>query len=212
MHKVIATLIAVVIVIIAWYLFFGGFSPGTSTNRYKKISILQEERIVCKIDVTPSWIFTTNLGTAPHGIERWRQVILLGQTDYMKFLSDKECANLYGRTEVTTEQIESQRKYVIDKFKDESLSLSVSKIYIVLDTRGKTCRMIVPIHGPQGEYFTSFEWIRSDWYLVPAVSKIDWETANAKEIIRAIDSESLDAVKVSEFNSLMRRFSSTYLD
>jgi hypothetical protein len=212
MKKTFATLIAFVIMLIAGIFFFGKFSPPVSTDRYKKIKILNEDRVVFKMDVKPAWTFPTHLSSAPTGIERWRKVILLSQTDYMKFLNNTECAALYGRTDITPEQIENQRTYVMDRFKDDSNSLSLSRIYVVLDTEGRTCRMIVPIHGPQGDYFASFEWIRGDWYLVPGATEIDWETANAKEIIRAIESAPLDAVNEKDFDSLMRRLSPTYLD
>jgi hypothetical protein len=212
MKKLIATLFALMILIIVGYLFYGGFSTSVSTDRYKTISILGEERIVFKVDVNPAWSFSTYLDSEPRGIERWKKVIMLDQTDYMKFLSPKESEVLYGRVSLTPEQIESQRKYVIDRFKESRFSLSVVKIYVVLDKKAKTCRMIVPIHGPQGAYYISSEWIRGDWYMVPAVGTIDWETANAKEIIRAIDSKSLSDVKAEDFDRVMRRFSSTYLD
>jgi len=48
--------------------------------------------------------------------------------------------------------------------------------------------------------------------MVPGVTEIDGETANAKEIIRAIDSAPLDAVHEKDFDSLMRRLPPTYLD
>jgi len=212
MKKTFATLIAFVIMLIAGIFFFGKFSPPVSTDRYKKIKILNEDRVVFKMDVKPAWTFPTHLSTAPTGIERWRKVILLSQTDYMKFLKNTECAALYGRTDITPEQIENQRAYVMDRFKENANNLSLSRIYVVLDTEGRTCRMIVPIHGPQGDYFASFEWIRGDWYLVPGSTEIDWETANAKEIIRAIESAPLDAVNEKDFESLTRRLCPTYLD
>jgi hypothetical protein len=212
MKKLIATLFALIILIIVGYLFYGGFSTSVSTDNYKTITILGEKRIVFKVDVNPAWSFSTHLNSEPRGIERWKKVIMLDQTDYMKFLSPKESEDLYGRVSLNPEQIESQRKYVINRFKESRFSLSVMKLYVVLDTKAKTCRMIVPIHGPQGVYYISSEWINSDWYMVPAVGAIDWETANAKEIIRAIESEPLSDVEAEDFDRVMRRFSSTYLD
>jgi hypothetical protein len=212
MKKIFATISAIVILIAVGFLFTGRLSVPVSKLHYKKINILNKDQIVSKVELNPEWTFPTRLSEAPEGIERWRKVILLSQTDYLKFLSYREGSNLYGRTVLTQEQIDQQKDYVTDRFRENSYDLKILRLYVVLDTEARTCHLIVPVIGPQGEYYTSFEWIRGEWHLVPGAKEIGWETTNGKEIIRAIEAEELKYVPVKDFDRLMRRLSATYLN
>jgi hypothetical protein len=60
--------------------------------------------------------------------QRWQQVILLSQSDYLKYLSNAESYQLYGRSSLSDEQIDAQRNYVVDRNRELSHTLTIDKL------------------------------------------------------------------------------------
>jgi|688.fasta_scaffold23270_10 hypothetical protein len=212
MKKIIATIAAFGVIATAWLLFSGVVTSPVSTKHYKKITIQNKILLVSKVQIQPPWSFKNRLSENPSMHERWQKVILLSQSDYLKYLSNAESYQLYGRSSLSDEQIDAQRNYVVNRNRQLSHTLTIDKLYVVLDDRAKTCHMIAPIQGPQGVYYTSFELINGDWHLIPGLSSIPWETEHAKEIIHAIEADDLQYVDGNEFGKLMRKLSATYLE
>lgn len=212
MKKIFSTVVFLGIIVVFYLLFSGKIIISVHEKNYKKIVIQGKHFLISKIELNPHWMFSSHLKESPQNIERWQEVILLSQSDFLKYLSNKEAYKLYGRLEITDALIDAQRKYVTEKFEHTSLTMGVSKIYIVLDDWGKTCHMIVPIQGNQGVFYTSFELIRGEWRLVPSSNFIPWEIKNAKEIINAIEAEDIKYVKSDDFSRFMSQLSATYLE
>ena len=182
-----------------------------SSDNPKTLSIDGADRVVAAFEIQPPWKLNTRLAEPPGNIGRWRKLILLSQSDLLKFLGNKESRSMYGRTAVSDEQIDSQRGYVIDRFKELAQNLEIANLYIVLDPRAKVAHLLVPVVGPQGEYFTALEWINGDWYLVPGMGDISWPVLNAKKIIQATESHKFEISPAEDIDRVMRKLSSAYL-
>ncbi len=184
----------------------------TGSNDYHKtLNIDGTNRIVAAFEIQPPWRFNTRLAEPPGDIERWRKLILLGQSDFLKFLNNKEARSMYGRAAVSDEQIDSQRNYVVGRFKELAQDLKIANLYIVLEPSAKIAHLLVPVAGPQGEYFTALEWINGDWYLVPGTGDISWPVLNAKKVIQAVESQKFEFGQAEDIDRVMRKLSSAYL-
>lgn len=211
MKKYIIGVIAILIVSTSWFLVSGKYSSMESSGYHKKLIIDGETCIVAAFDIQPVWRFNTRIEKRPTTKERWRKLVLLGQSDFIKFLGNKESKNMYGRAVVSDEQINSQRSYVIERFEELDLELEIRKIYIVLDPQAKLAHLLVSVAGPQGEYFTSLEWINSEWYLVPGTGETSWPILNAKKIIQAVGSQKLEFAPIDKLDNVIQKLSATYL-
>lgn len=206
MKKSTIQILAVLLVVGTWFIISGRHLFDGKEKPYKTLSIAGQKRVVAVFELRPEWTFRTRLEGPPGEIERWKKLILLGQTDYLQFLDNRTARNMYGRTSIKEDQIESQRSYVKNRFKDLSQELKISRVIMVQDRMTRVCHLLVPVTGPEGEYFTSLEWIRSEWYLVPGLSQeMSWSVANAKEVLEAVEREGLVPVNADDLNRVMRR-------
>lgn len=87
MKKIIATIAAFGVIATAWLLFSGIVTSSVSTMHYKKITIQNKILIVSKVQILPPWSFKNRLSENPPMPQRWQQVILLSQSDYLKYLT-----------------------------------------------------------------------------------------------------------------------------
>jgi hypothetical protein len=200
-----------IFVVVLWFFLSGRHSLASSNDFHKPLSIDGVNCIVAAFEIQPPWRFNTRLAEPPGEIQRWRKLILLGQSDFLRFLENKEARNMYGRAAVSDEQIDGQRSYVIDRFKHLVQDLEIANLYIVLEPSAKTAHLLVPVAGPQGEYFTALEWINGDWYLVPGTGDISWPVLNAKKIIQAVENQKLEFGQAEDIDRVIRKLSSAYL-
>jgi hypothetical protein len=161
--------------------------------------------VVAAFDVSPAWAFSTQIKSKPEKLERWKELVLVGQSDALKFFDNQEAGGMYGRAAITNEMVEKQRNYVIDRFRDQSNDLKVTRVYIVREPSTKLAHLLVPINGPQGEYFTSLEWINGSWYLVPGLGETAWAVLNAKKIVQASESQGIKILPSEKIDSVMRK-------
>jgi len=68
----------------------------------------------------------------------------------------------------------------------------------------KLAHLLVPIYGPQGEYYTSLEWINGSWYLVPGLGETAWPVLNAKKIVQVSESQGIKILPSEKIDSVMR--------
>lgn len=211
LKKLTVPVAAILVILTLWFSLSGRHSLPGSDDYHKTLTVDSTNLIVAEFEIQPPWRFNTRLAEPPGDIERWRKLILLGQSDCLKFLDNKEARNMYGRSAVSDEQIDSQRSYVIGRFKELAQDLEIAKLYLVLEPSAKIAHLLVPVAGPQGEYFTALEWINGDWYLVPGTGEISWPVLNAKKIIQAVESQKSEFRPADEIGRTVRKLSAAFL-
>ena len=209
--KTLGTLVAVFVTIVAWLAFSGKLPYWTSSDSYINLSINGEDRIVVAYELKPAWQFSNRLSKNPEKIEPWRKLILISQSDFLKYINNKDARRMYGRARLTDEMIDTLRTYVINRSKDTSSDLKISKVYIVLDRLARLCHLLVPLDGPQGRYYKSLECINGEWNLVPETSGISWVALNGKKIVESIESKQVEYEPAANLDREMRKISAVYL-
>lgn len=209
--KLVGTFLLISIVSIIYFIVSQRTRSIVSGGQYIDLNLDGVKCVVAAFDIQPAWSFSTVVKSDPGKIERWKELVMVSQSDALKFLDNHEASSMYGRVNITDEIIEQQRNYAINRFKTRSDDLKVSRIYAVVVASAKTAHLIVPIIGPQGEYFTSLEWINGSWYLVPGIGETAWAVLNAKKILQASESQGIKMQPAEQIGPMMRELSATYL-
>jgi hypothetical protein len=156
--------------------------------------------LVAKFAFETPWTFRTRLEKAPANPPRWKQLILAGQTDYIRFLSNDECAGFYHTPDLQPALIDAQRRYVISRFESLSHDLRIDNLYLVADLNAARCHLIVPLNGPSGTFFSSLNWIRGAWHIVPGGDSPPWVVRKSPEIVKHIDTLQAPAAKPADLD------------
>lgn len=207
--KITSSILVLAIIATAFYLIF--HKPNIDKDYYKTTDFEGTNLLVSKFDFESPWEISRHLDSRPTGIPRWKQLILLSQSDYIKFTSNSECRSFYGRSNVRPDQIDEQRAYTVSRFESSGERVNVLRFYLALDSRAKALHMIIPITGPQGDSHFTLEWIRGQWYLIPGTSPPSWINSSAPEIIEKMESLGLKPAPVDEFERIANHLGNTYL-
>ncbi|MFC7339210.1 hypothetical protein ACFQY0_18595 [Haloferula chungangensis] len=209
--KVFGTALLALIVVLVWLIASQRLPSKVSGDQYINLNVDGVQCIVAAFEIQPIWTFSSHVKKDPEKTDRWKSLVLVSQSDILKFFDNREASGMYGRVAITDQMIEEQRSYVIDRFGDQSHDLGVSKVFIVLDPSAQTAHLLVPIKGPQGDYFTSLEWINGDWYLVPGMGETAWAVLNAKKILKTSESQDIKKLPSEQIEPVMRKLSAAYL-
>lgn len=211
-QKWIGTVLLFLILVLVWLIASQRFSSTASEDPYINLNIDGVQCVVAGFKIQPDWVFSTRGNGHPGNIERWQELVLVSQSDALKFFDNREAGGMYGRVNMTDPMVEKQRSYVMDRFREQSDDLKVSRVCIVLEPSGQVAHLLVPIHGPQGQYFTSLEWINGNWYVVPGIGEASWALLNARKILETLESQGCKEFPTEQIGPVMRKLSAAYLN
>ncbi len=204
-------MVSITLILVVVSLIFVRFN-GFGSDEWISVEVNDTNYIVELFEKEKKFHFNSKLTAEPKDLSRVEKLILLSQSDYLKFISNNDARLIYGRCEATDKLIDSQRNYVIKKSNKISCELSFKKMLVALDRYSKVCYLIVFVESPNGIHYAQFEYIKNDWYVVAGLSNPPKIVFDASDLIDKLNTEKVDIYPYKKLDSIMRRLSASFLE
>ncbi len=150
-----------------------------------KLEIQQESYLVAEFVLDEPWLFPQRMSAVDDSIERWKTLVLIGQSDVTHMLTNAQIRELHDGPDIPDELIEAQKARMKDRFAESNVKLKVNRVYLVIHEEEATAHLVVPIHWDGGTFYTSFRRVSGTWKTAMGAAAPDKTASLAKELVDA---------------------------